>query len=92
VKLNIYNPKTVNSIICQRQAADLENRASNKHIKINTNMETTPSISKPHILTPHMLNLNKIKIPKHKKNLQIGILLFAKHHPIRPIMTLCDPL
>ena len=67
MKLNNYNHKTVNSTIYQRQAADLENRASDKHIKINTSMEPTPSISKSHLVTPHMLNFNEIKVPKQKK-------------------------
>jgi hypothetical protein len=67
VKLSNYNHKTVNSTIYQRQAADLENRASDKHLKINTSMEPTPSISKPHLVTSHMLSFNEIKIPKTEK-------------------------
>ena len=47
-------------------SADLENRARDKQIKINTSMEPTPSISKPDLVTPYMLNFNEIKIPKQK--------------------------
>jgi hypothetical protein len=67
VKLNNYNHKTVHSNINQRQAADLEKRASDKHLKTNTSIEPTPSIIKTHLVTPHMLNFNKIEIPKQKK-------------------------
>jgi hypothetical protein len=67
VKLNNYNHKTVNITIYQQQAADHENRASDRDLKINTSMEPSPTISKPHLATLHMLNFNKIKNSKTEK-------------------------